>query len=141
MNRPHIWNILYIYDICSPFSIFLLKRIIPKMSSCCIFMKVKTIFVFQRNINIKFIGEKSTVFIIEDTGNILFLYNFLKNISFHFMSEWENRFFFGRGWGRGRNATFPYNTRNIIYDITKFRVVLELFWDSEQATHWLSFPV
>ena len=57
-------------------------------------MKVKTIFVFQRNINIKFIGEKSTVFIIEDTGNILFLYNFLKNISFHFMSEWENRFFF-----------------------------------------------
>ena len=63
------------------------------MSCCCIFMKVKTIFVFQRNINIKFIGEKSTVFIIEDTGNILFLYNFLKNISFHFMSEWENRFF------------------------------------------------
>ena len=96
-------------------------------------MKVKTIFVFQRNINIKFIGEKSTVFIIEDTGNILFLYNFLKNISFHFMSEWENRFFFWEG--GGRNATFPYNTRNIIYDITKFRVVLELFRDSEQATH------
>ena len=90
-------------------------------------MKVKTIFVFQRNINIKFIGEKSTVFIIEDTGNILFLYNFLKNISFHFMSEWENLFFLGWGGGRGRNATFPYNTRNIIYDITKFRVVLELF--------------
>ena len=62
-------------------------------------MKVKTIFVFQRNINIKFIGEKSTVFIIEDTGNILFLYNFLKNISFHFMSEWENRFFFWEGGG------------------------------------------
>ena len=69
------------------------------MSCCCIFMKVKTIFVFQRNINIKFIGEKSTVFIIEDTGNILFLYNFLKNISFHFMSEWENRFFFWEGGG------------------------------------------
>ena len=70
-------------------------------------MKVKTIFVFQRNINIKFIGEKSTVFIIEDTGNILFLYNFLKNISFHFMSEWENRFFFWEGVGGGGGSNPP----------------------------------
>ena len=69
-------------------------------------MKVKTIFVFQRNINIIFIGEKSTIFIIEDTGNILFLCNFLKNISFHFISEWENRFFFWR-WGGGEE-TLPF---------------------------------
>ena len=80
-------------------------------------MKVKTIFVFQRNINIKFIGEKSTVFIIEDTGNILFLYNFLKNISFHFMSEWENRFFFWEGVGGGGETPPFLIIQGILYMI------------------------